>query len=60
MRRNFSEVILNDAVAQWWRPWRKLLGEIAAVQSSLAEEISEPLTGNVVIAGSAEKKFIKF
>jgi len=56
----FSEVILNDAVAHVVEDLdRKLEDSPGRTILALAEQINEPLTGNVVIAGVGGEKIFK-
>jgi len=57
----FPEVVFNDAVAHVLEPLREQLGDFdnARVVHSFAEDIGEPLTGNLVLAGIGGEKIFK-
>jgi tRNA (adenine22-N1)-methyltransferase len=57
----FSEIVFNDAVAHVLEPLRAQLGEFenARVVHAFAEDIVEPLTGNLVLAGIGGEKIFR-
>lgn len=55
----FSEVIFNDAVAHVLEPLRARVGDDARVICGLAEDISEPMHGNIVLAGIGGERIRK-
>lgn len=55
----FSQVIFNDIVDHVLEPLRDKVGEDARVICAPAEDIPEPLTGNIVLAGVGGERILK-